>query len=684
MSQRFLVLDYETFSAHDLKKAGAFEYAAHKSTEILCAGYAVGTRDELRTAPVKLWSPMAAFADTYGPNFTDLYQNLMDPKVIIVAHNALFEQVITRFVFGLKGMYSKKYLQEIPVDRWVCTASLARSIGIPGKLEGAGAALGLRHQKDKEGHRLMLKLSKPKKPSKKDPSKRWEKREEYERLFGYCAQDVRSEIDLFLALPALPEKERKLWLLDQRMNLEGFKVDRSLVGGALKLIAHETKRLDYETQILTGGKVSSTRQRDAVLKFLKSKGVDVPNLQSATVTEVLQNPKFSNIPDSAQRILEIREAASKSSTAKYQAFEIRSRFDGRARDNTIFFGAHTGRQSGTGLQPQNLFKTVLPQDDLEAAFPLIKSSDNHAIEALYPAPMKLYASTLRSCIIAEDGHVLDVGDFATIEVRVLFWLAGHKKGLEALAAGRDLYLEMASVIFRTDLEALTREYHAGSMRAKSMRQLGKTVVLGAGFGIGWKKFLASCKQQRIDITEELAVNAVKAYRNTHARVPLFWTNIEKAALMALKAPGKRFRLGHIVWCKEKNFLTVELPIGRKLHYFDPRIRMKETPWGSQQALTYMAVNSVTKNFERADSWGGVLTENVVQAVARDLLMEALLRLDASKIYKPILSVHDEIVCERNIQSGNTKEFLKLMEQVPPWAEGIPIKVEGWTESRYRK
>src|SRR5690606_35648266 len=378
MNERFLVLDYETFSEHDLKKAGAFEYAVHKSTEILCAGYAIGTCEELKNAEVKLWSPIETFRDKYGANFGPLLHGLMDPSITIVAHNALFEQVITRFVFGMKYMYSKKYLQQIPIERWVCTAALARSIGIPGKLEHANAALNLFHQKDKEGHRLMLKLSKPRRPSKKDPSTRHTKKEEYERLFEYCVQDVRSEIDLFLNLPPLPEKERKFWVIDQRMNLEGFKVDRQLVRGALKLMSQETSKLDSKMQSITNGQVSSARQRDAVLKFLKSEGVIMPDLQAGTVRDALADERLSNISDVAQKVLEIREAASKSSTAKYQAFEIRSRFDGRARDNTIFFGAHTGRQSGTGLQPQNLFKTVIEQEDLEAALPLIQRADYHA------------------------------------------------------------------------------------------------------------------------------------------------------------------------------------------------------------------------------------------------------------------------------------------------------------------
>lgn len=680
MGERFLVLDYETFSEHDLKKAGAFEYAAHPSTEIICAGFAIGTREELKTAPVKIW----ARNEKYQKNFSELLQALLNPSITIVAHNAFFEQVITRFVFGKKGMYSKPYLQEIPTERWICTASLARSIAIPGNLEGAGAALGLTHQKDKEGHRLMLKLCKPKKPSKKDPSTRHQKPEELERLYQYCAQDVRTEIDLFLTLPALPEKERKLWLLDQRMNLEGFKVDRPLVQGALDLIDKETAEMDSEIHQITNGEIVSARQRNEVVKFLGARGLALSDLRAETVRDILDGGKLKC--KTTKRVLEIREAASKSSTAKFQAFEIRSRHDGRARDNTIFFGAHTGRQSGTGLQPQNLFKTVVPQEDLEAALPLIERKDFHAVKALFDKPMKLYASALRSCIIAEDGHTLDVGDFATIEVRVLFWLAGHQKGLDTLASGKCLYSEQAGEIYGEDPAKILAGYKAGEKSALYKRTVGKHAVLGAGFGIGLngEKFQAMCKMFGVEVSIDLAQRAVRAYRTKHPRIPIFWTNVEKAAIMAVKAPGKRFRLGHLVWCKEGNFLTVQLPIGRKLHYFKPMITTKETPWGHQEVLSYRAVNSVTKKFDRVTSWGGVLTENVVQACARDLLMEALLRLEESQIYKPILSVHDEIVCERKLGAGSTEEFVKLMSEVPQWAKGVPIKVEGWSEPRYRK
>lgn len=675
--QKYLVLDYETYSECDLKKAGAFEYSVHKTTEILCVSYAIGTKEDLKTTPVFTWSPSSK-DDNAHIRLRVLAFALKDPTIEIVAHNALFEQVITKNVLS---RYTKEPIKEIPVSRWHCTAAMSRAIGIPGKLELAGEALNLFNQKDKEGHRLMLKLSKPKKASKKDPSLRHTDEADMKRLIEYCVQDVRSEIDLFLTLPPLHPKEREIWLLNQKMNLNGFAVDRALVKGALKLIAKETKSMDAEIKKLSNGRIESARQRDEVLKLLKAKGLVLPNLQSKTVKDILAE---GEVQGDVKRILEIRDLVSKSSTAKYSAFEIRSRHDGRARDNTIYFGAHTGRESGTGLQPTNLFKTVLPQADLEAAIPLIQRADYHAIKALFPRPMDLYASALRSCIVAKDGHTLDVGDFATIEVRVLFWLCGNTKGLEAMAQGRDLYIEMAAYIYKVDPKKLYELVKANDPKAKKMRQLGKTVVLGAGFGIGAKKFFQSCLAQGIDISEAMAKVAVDTYRNVHARVPYFWKNIEKAAIMAVKSPGKKFKIGFLVWEKTGDFLTCELPMGRKFHYFKPQVKTEMGLYGESQKLTYMNFNSVTRKFERQTSWGGILTENVVQAVARDFLMESLLNMDKGGIHEPILPVHDEAVAERKEGVSSVESFEKLMAQVPSWAVGFPLKVEAWSENRYRK
>lgn len=385
-------------------------------------------------------------------------------------------------------------------------------------------------------------------------------------------------------------------------------------------------------------------------------------------------------------LLKIREMICRSSTAKYQAFELRSRSDGRARDNTIFFGAHTGRQSGTGLQPQNLFKRIYEQEDVEAGLKLMLSRDALSIQALFDKPMDLYASALRSCIIAADGCTLDVGDWNAIEVRVLFWLAGHTKGLQAFRDDRDLYLEMAAHIYGMKIEKLVKLFKAGQALAKLMRQLGKQTVLGAGFGIGINgiKFQATCAQYKIKISLELAQSAIKAYRAMHPQIPAFWRALEKAAIYAVVSPGRQYRVGRLVWEKRGDFLQVTLPIGRKICYYKARVDKVKTPYGMKPQLSYMGVRSPSKTFGLIHTWGGKLAENVTQGVARDLMVEAELRLEKTRIYQPVLAVHDEIISERWEHQGSNEEFLEIIGEAPAWADDLPIKVEGWSEKRYRK
>jgi len=693
----FMVLDYETFSELDIKKSGAFEYAVHPSTEILCVAFKIGTREQLKSATTFLWVP-----GVDGQPFTIFYQALLNPNIELVAHNAFFEKMITKHIFGKRLNYSNEYLQNIPNERWHCTAALARSVGLPGKLEMVGHALNMTAKKDTDGHRVMLKLCKPRKPTKNNTDTRWTPEnnpEDFQKLYDYCVKDIGAEVELFLKLPPMHTKEREFWLLDQKINEHGFKVDRQLVKSTLKLIKAETENLDKLAAEMTDGALNSTRQNAALLNYLKEKCETVlPNLQAQTIEDVLTNPltraTFGNpvdLDEHARELLEIRSAISRAATSKFKAFEIRTRYDGRARDNIIFYGAHTGRDAGTGLQPQNLFKSVFSHDDVLTGIELIKSGDRHTIEALYKKPLTLYASVIRSCIVAKDGYTLDVGDFSTVEVRVLFWLAEHAEGLKAFATGKDLYIEMAAEIYGDNAGELQLAHAAKTKDAGNKRQLGKQTVLGAGFGIGvnGKKFQATCKQYGIDISISLAQKAIRLYRKKHKPIPKFWETIETAAIRAVQNPGKAFKHGLLIWECNRDFLTVKLPIGRRLFYYKPRVTQKQTKFGPTPELSYMGIEAKSKKFLRLSTWGGKLTENVVQAVARDLLMESALRIENRGLSQVVLKVHDEIVGERKrLPEGENdlggRKFIFDMETLPDWAEGLPVKVEGWSEPRYRK
>jgi DNA polymerase len=298
--------------------------------------------------------------------------------------------------------------------------------------------------------------------------------------------------------------------------------------------------------------------------------------------------------------------------------------------------------------------------------------DLESLRLLYGNPMEVFSSNIRGCIIPTKDHTLFCGDYAAIEARVLFWLAGHEEGLEAYREGRDLYREMATKIYRVKLDDVT----------PAQREVAKRAILGSGYGMGHKKFRETCALFGVDVSEALAETAVNAYRNTHIPVPELWKNIESAAIMAVLNKGKIYIKNQTAWWAENNFLWCQLPSGRRLAYARPSIRGKQTPWGeSKRTLHHYGVNGITKQWQEEHTYGGRLVENITQAVARDIMAEAMLRLDANG-FQILLSVHDELLTEK--KNGQLEQFKNLMEHLPEWANGLPIKTDVWTGERYRK
>lgn len=301
-------------------------------------------------------------------------------------------------------------------------------------------------------------------------------------------------------------------------------------------------------------------------------------------------------------------------------------------------------------------------------------TDLEWLRSLYRNPMEIFANCLRSVITAPPGRELIWADYNAIETRVLFWVADHEDGVEAFRQGRDLYCEMASAIYKREI----------IKEDKFERQLGKTCILGAGYQMGGPKFQLTCKNQGIAIDEDMAKLAIKAYRETHSPVVQLWWNLEKAAIAAVRGKGKRFKINHTIWWTDSNFLFCELPSGRKLSYYGPEIHYKNTPWGEKRpSLHHWGVNGVTKKWDLGATYGGMLTENIVQAISRDLLASAMLRIEGP-VYEIILTIHDEIIAEVDEKKGDLKEFEKLMAEVPPWAKGCPVRVEGQRGLRYKK
>ncbi len=671
-AQVYCVYDYETRSEAPLKLCGAYEYARHKSTRVLCVAWRVGTRAELAKqlvdkVPAKVWSP--AFSSPYG----EFKRALLDPTVVLVARNAFFEQCITRYVFS--KLVHDPGIKTIPVSRFRCTAARAASLALPRSLEGSCSALGLPVQKDMEGNRLMQKYCKPRKATKHDKRKWFNDASDLRRIMQYCATDVDADTHFFLRTEPLMPFEQRLWELDQKINHFGFRVDVKLIQAIQVLIEHEITNLDAETVELTEGKLTTTNQRAKLLSYLKCTGM--PDVKAKTIADTLKD-RADEFEPRFRRILEIRQARSKTSTAKYPAFVARSATDGRVRDAFLYHGASTGRWSGRGSQPQNLPKPTLTYEETELAIAVINGPGTDVevlttLRTLFGEPMDVFASLLRSMLIPSDGKVYQSGDYAGIEVRVLFWMAGHEEGLKALREGRDLYRELAVHIYALLLKAIS----------KDQREVGKRGVLGAGFGMGWEKFQATCAQFGVVIDAVTAQKAIAAYRAVHAPVPKMWGSIERAAIAAVKNPGQVYTTCRTSWFVQDGFLWCRLPSGRKLAYYGPKVRYESTSWGDKRPKLYhWSVNPKTKKWELAGMYGGRLTQNVVQACARDKMACAMVRAD-ERGYDVALSAHDELLAETK-KENELKKFLDLMSELPPWATGLPIKTEGWTNHRYMK
>lgn len=672
-NQVYCVLDYETFSEADLKKVGGYEYSMHPSTEVMCAAWRVGTRSELAEqlklgTKAKFWAPRWNHDKRIERNGIDILTTLADPNIIKVAHNAMFEQVITLNVL-LRHFPIVRKTPIINPAHWLCTATLAASHALPRKLENACAVMKLPIQKDMGGHKIMLKMCKPRKPTKNNPATRHNDPTDFKKLVKYCIVDVDAETHLFLKMPPLSVSEREVWILDQKINLRGFLVDRVLVIKILGMIKEEISALNVKLKKITNKQVETGGQVKEILKWVKAYGCFLPDLTADTILDALENDLATG---KVKEVLKIRQMVSKTSTAKYKAFELRTRTDSRLRDALLYWAASTGRWGGKGVQPQNFPRGSFEDTSFLAEMCLTENLE--MIRLLFGEPMEVFSSILRNMIISSENRDLFVSDYAGIETRLLFWMAGHLKGIEAFKQKRDLYKEMACVIYNTSL---------GSIK-KLMRQVGKQTILGCGFAMGPIKFIATCAKYRIKVDEKTAKKAVKAYRTTHKQVPQMWKNIEKAAISAVLNPRKRYKANKTIWFIQKEFLYCELPSGRLLAYYGPEIKYVKTPWGEKAPKLYhWGVDGITRKWNFSGTYGGKLTENVVQATARDVTSEAILRIEKAG-YDVLFHVHDEIIGEADKGKKTIEEFNALMEQIPEWAQGAPIDVEGWKGKRYKK
>lgn len=656
--QHHLSIDIETKSSVDITKAGAYRYAQSEDFEILLFACKY---DEEDVQLVDL---------TAGESIPEwILTALMNPNVIKHAYNAAFEW----YCLNTAGYRT-------PLEQWNCTMIHGLYCGYTAGLDATGKAIGLPQDKQKlsTGKALIRYFCTPCKPTKSNGGRSWNlpkhAPEKWELFREYCKQDVVTENEILKRLQAfpVPEEEQRLWRMDILMNAYGVRVDTNLIAGALAIDSHSTECLTAEAFRITG--LSNPNSATQLQQWLSGKGVDIPNLQKATVEEYLQR---EDLPDDARKILEIRQQLGKTSIKKYVAMDTAKGADDRVRGLTQFYGANrTGRWAGRLVQLQNLPRNYLKT--LDYARNLVKDKNYDGIKLLYGNVPDTLSQLIRTAFIPSDGNKFVVADFSAIEARVIAWLAGEQWVNEVFATHGKIYEATASQMFHVPIEKIAKgnpEY--------SLRQKGKVATLALGYQGGTAALIAM-GALNMGLTEEELPDIVQRWRSANPRIRDLWYAVEQAALTTMQTAqpqgiyGLIFRYEGDLVCGQ-SFLTVQLPSGRKLFY--PKPFLQENQFG-KMAIHYYTVGQQTRKWEVASTYGGKMTENIVQAIARDCLAETLKRIDRMGL-QVVFHVHDEVIIDAPA-SITVDEICDLMAEPIPWAPGLILKGAGFESDYYMK
>ncbi len=641
--------DYETFSECSLVKAGTWAYARHPSTRILCLSWAVDWSEP------RIWWPGGTVPD-------ELMCAMRGQIGACRAFNALFEYSITKYVGSRVG------LPTIPLERWEDTQAISRMCAFPGSLQGTATALKLDINKDKDGGRLIQFFSMPQRDGSINLPK--DHPEEFKRLCNYCKQDVRVDREVHAKLPVqgLPDFEKKAWIEDAIINERGVLIDVGMAkaGVALREIARE--QACKQLPKLTGDKVFSLGQSKRILAFAAGIGFPLANLQKDIVNTALD---VEDMPTALRVLLELRASSNLTSVAKYAAMLGALCDDNRIRGIHAYHTATTGRWGGRIVQFQNLPRSKIKLNAFDHQ--LIREMRVEDIAFLYGVLMPVLRDALRNTVIAKPGHTLHVVDKASIEARVLGWLADEKGYQHAFTTGLDLYKVCAAFIFNKKYEDVTDDE----------RWVGKQSILGQGYGQGPDGFQAFCDKNGRKIQLVLCQQAVNGYRTKFPRIPLYWKTVEIACKQVIRT-RQPIKLPHgITISMSGSHLTIFLPSGRALWYPHATLAWGMTKWGKKvEVIKFMT--EVNKRWVPAATYGGRLVENMVQAIARDLLAEALFKCEEQKL-NPVMHVHDEIVCEtESSRPGVLDAMHKIFRTVPPWGTGLILGSGGFSSPFYKK
>ncbi len=643
MSRRWSI-DFETYSAVDLRVSGAFRYAEDPSTEALILAFSDGSFDPIA---VDLTRPKAF--EKLAPLF-----NAVGRGETISAHNVQFERLIWTKVC--------KFPVTPQPYQWDCTAARARMIAIPGSLGGAAKALGLELHKDPRGMELINLFSKPDKSGRRHLPADYPA--EFKAFMEYCQQDVRVEMSLAEVLPPLSSVEKEAFLLDYTINDRGLPVNMDLVKKADGFVDEYSAELLGYAKEIAGCRPS---QRVKILDYLKSRGFDLPNLQAATVEAFAAQP---GIPQDIVELMTYRIELSRAGTKKLKAIQNTVSEDGRVRGGFLFSAATTRRWSSTGVQLHNLQKPS-GETNPEVALSLLEDDPND-LRIMFDRPLSVIAESVRGFFESPE-HFL-IADYSSVEPRGLAWMVREEWLLDAYHRKQDVYKVTAGKLYGIPASKVN----------DSQRFMGKQLVLGCGYGMGVNRFMETVAKFGRQLTEDEAQSAVRGYRQSVPRITKFWRDIERACIRAVR-DWRAIHLGRLVIRPETlsngfRILFIDMPSG-SIAYPNPSLGSEE--WNGQIRDTFEFYIPLGSGWVKTDTFGGSLTENVIQALTRDVLRDGLIAADKAG-FRIVGHVHDEAIAEGDNNLDDLREFERMLCESSPWAEGFPLASEGYIAKRYRK
>ena len=659
--RKTMAVDIETYSSVDLPSAGVYAYTEAPDFEILLIAFRFN--DDPAGLVRQIDCTRVSDTPEDARNRAEFFKALTDPAIVKTAFNAAFERTCLAKWLG----------EPMPPEQWRCTMVHALELSLPGSLAGAGMALGLPEEelKDPRGKNLIQYFSKPCKPTRAnggrtrnlpahDPDK-WELYKQYNRQDVITEQAILQRLEQY----PVPDSEQKLWELDQAMNDRGVLVDVDMVA---KIVEYDEKRrqeLQDEARALTG--LANPNSLAQLKDWLARMGVPVDTLRKDDLERMVDQ----NLPVKVTRVLEIRQALGKTSTAKYATMLGAVCEDHRLRGILQFYGANrSGRWAGRLVQVHNLAKNALP--DLALARELAKAGDFDTMRTLFGETAFVFSELVRTAFIASPGRRLVVSDFSAIEARVIGWLAGEQWLLDAFRAGKDVYCETASQMYHVPVVKHGENGH--------LRQKGKIAVLACGYqgGVGAMKAM----DKGGSIPEEELQGVVDQWRKANPKIVKLWYAAEEAAKRAI-SEHRTVRLPRgVAFSYTGGNLFVRLPSGRRLCYWQARLRSNAIT--GREQIVYKGVNQTTKQWTDVETYGGKLVENIVQATARDCLAAAMTRV-AALGYEIVMHVHDEMIVD--VPTEDTDALARInacMAEPIDWAPGLPLKGDGYETPFYLK